>query len=196
MKILIIAISMLACSLANLQAQTYPLASARDFKVLVSETDYVKMKLLIFDDNDVHAERFLYFALLQGLASDGLSGEIALSVASETEGPNFVPKCNICAATRKAFSDYNKYGKAFDKGNNTYPNLTVKNAELRHLEITALTDNYTTALLTQLKLTDAEAEKLQAELLVMRKQGMVGLSDDFGSKGCPSCDGATHQKKQ
>jgi hypothetical protein len=199
MKILIIAISMLACSLANLQAQVYPITNNDEFNKLALVTNYyAKMKELIFVNNAVRAEVFLYFAMVQGMTNDKLPASVALSVATEAEGPNFVPNCKICAATKQAFEDYAKYSDVLDNESNPYPSLTDKDKHQRHQDIRALTDKYTTALLAQLKLTDAEGKKLESYLAVMAEDGMVKLqqldNNDFGYSGCPSCKGATHQK--
>jgi len=187
---------MLVCCLTSLQAQVYPITNNDEFNELVLvDNYYVKMKELIFVNNTVRAEVFLYFALMQGMTKDKLPASAALSVANEAEGPNFVPDCKICNATKQAFADYAKYSAVLDNESNPYPNLTAKNEELRHQDIRALIDNYTTALLAKLKLTVAEAEKLESDLAVMAKQGMGQLHQvDFGYKGCPSCNGATHKK--
>ncbi len=159
---------------------------------LVVQPDLAKMKLLIFDGNYVYADRFIYFALMQGLAKDGIPVAIANSVATEALGPNFVDKCEICNATRKGFSDYALHGMAYSTKSNLYKDLGSKKDGKRHEAIKQLTDTYTTALLTQLQLSTAEQQMLQNKLAGMRKKGMSGMNDKFGSKFCPSCDGATH----
>ncbi len=194
MKNLLAVFIMLWSSFVALQAQVYPIKTKADYKELATLTDFAKMKELIFVNNQPRPEVFLYFALLQGMAKDKLPAWVALSVAKQSVGLNFVPKCKICESTKMAFSHYATYANAKRKDNNAYPNLTAKEADLRHKDIATLTEKYTSELLVLLKFTDDETYKLQELLVVMRKQRMAGLPEKFGSKGCPSCDGATHHK--
>lgn len=194
MRLLLTIMALYLSSAAAIKAQSFPIANADELQQLVVQPDLAKIKLLIFDDTYVYADRFLYFSILQGLAKDTMPQTIAQSLAAEAQGPNFVPKCKICSSTKSALMDYEKYGAAFNGEANKYPDLTSKDAALRHKAIKALTDRYTSAFITLLQLSDLEQQHLQDKLIAMRKQGMVGLKDDFGSKGCPSCDGATHKK--
>lgn len=187
-------LALLLGGLSGIVAQTYPIKSGVGLEQLVLQPDLPQIKILIFDDTYVHADRFIYFALMQGLAKDGMPVDIAKSIVSEAQGPNFVPKCGICDATRKAFSDYAKYGDAYSQRKNPYKDLISKDNAKRHEAIRDLIDKYTSAFITQLQLSELEMEKLQNKLANMRKQGMNGMNENFGSKFCPSCDGVTHQK--
>lgn len=174
-------------------AQSYPIQSSEELQTLAVSPDLAKIKLLIFDDTHVYADRFLYFALLYGMVQDNVPIAIAQSVASESQGPNFISKCEICDASRAAFSAYAKYAQPEGK-KNPYPDLVSKNAEKRHDAIKMLTDKYTSAFLALLQLSDVEQQRLGDKLSTMRKSGMNGLNkNQFGSSFCPSCDGATHK---
>jgi hypothetical protein len=149
--------------------------------------------LLIFKGNSARAEVFLYFAIVQGLAKDGIPTSVAQSVLKETKGNNFVPKCKICESTKHAFSTYVNHGATYSTDTNPYPDLASDDVALRHNAIKKAIDKYTSSFLTLLNLSTIEMEQLENTLAAMRKQGMTGLNSNFGSKSCPSCDGATHE---
>lgn len=194
MKTILLSVACFIGSVIGINSQTYPITNSDGLQQLVVQPDLAQIKLLIFDDTYVHADRFIYFALMQGLAKDGMPVGIAKSVVTEAQGPNFVPKCEICKATKKAFDDYATYGDAYSTGKNPYKGLAAKDNVKRHEAIRDLIDKYTSAFITQLQLSDLELQKLQNKLASMRKQGMSGMGDGFGSKFCPSCDGVTHTR--
>lgn len=194
MKTLIIAIAFMLGSTAIINAQNYPIETADQLQQLVVQPDLAQIKLLVFDDTYVHADRFIYFALIQGLAKDGMPVDIAQSIVTEAQGPNFVPKCEICKATKKAFNDYATFGDTYSSEKKPDKNLISEDDNKRHEAIRDLLDRYTSAFITQLQLSNMEQQHLQNKLASMRKQGMSGMNDNFGSKFCPSCDGVTHQK--
>jgi len=177
-----------------LQAQSHPITGADDLQQLVVSPDLEQIKLLIFNDNVVNADRFLYFAVLRGLAKDGMPLSIANNVAKEQQGDNFVPKCKICESTRKAFNDYAQFGTTYHTETNPAPELVADKADERHEALKTLIDKYSSSFLTLLSLSAIEQEKLQSALGMMKKQGMTGLKKEtFGSNFCPSCAGATHE---
>ncbi len=195
MKTILLALAISLISFATINAQSYPITTADDMQKLAVQPDLAQLKLLIFDGTDIYAERFIYFALMQGLAKDGMPVGIAKTVADESQGPNFVPKCKICIATEKAFNDYSVYGDTYSTKKNPSKDLVSKNATKRHEAIRDLMDRYTSAFITQLQLSNLEQQQLQNKLTAMRKQGMSGMDDKFGSKFCPSCDGVNHTKE-
>ena len=182
-------------SIGGAAAQTYPIQSDEQLQKLVVSPDLPKIKVLIFDDTYVYADKFLYFAVVYGLAKDGVPTGIATTVAGEEQGSNFVPKCKICGATKEAFKDYAKFGSTYSSDTNPYADLTSSKPEVRHEALKALIDRYTSSFMVLLELSTIEQEKLQTALGTLSKQGMVGLHEEtFGSNYCPSCSGATHQK--
>ncbi len=136
-----------------LMAQKYPLENSAHVSQLVTNPDLAQLKLMIFDDSYVYADRFVYFAVVLGLAKDKVPVAIAKSVAEESVGNNFADKCQACEATRKAFLDYSTYGAAYDSKKNPYPNLASDKANLRHTALKSLVDKYTSAFTTLLDLS-------------------------------------------
>lgn len=194
MKNILLTIMVLCLGHSMSQAQTYPIANADDLGQLVVSPDMEQIKLLIFNDNVVNAERFLYFAVIRGLAKDGMPLSIANHVAKEQQGENFVPKCKICESTKRAFADYSKLGTTYHTETNPAPELAAEEADKRHEALKTLIDKYSSSFITLLNLSQIEQEKLQNALGLLKKQGMAGLKKEtFGSNFCPSCSGATHE---
>ncbi|CAN5433784.1 hypothetical protein BH09BAC1_BH09BAC1_10810 [soil metagenome] len=170
MKSLLLAFSIIWFGNMVAVAQKYPIENADQLQQLVVSPDLAQLKLMIFDDTYVYAERFVYFAILQGLAKDKLPITIAQSVLNEQQGNNFEPKCRICGETKQAFSHYAQYGAAYNGTKNPYPLLASKNASQRKDAINTLVDKYTSAFSTLLELSAIEQERLQSALAVMRKK--------------------------
>ena len=152
----------------NLVAQNYPLSSAIDLEVLVNTTDAEHYKPLIFNNNYVEADRFIYFAVLRGLAIDKMPISTAKQLLHED---NFVPKCKICASAKKALNDYVQHGMAYNGPKNPYPELTSKKTDTRHQALKALLDKYTSTFKTLLQLSPLEEEELNKQLGLLKKKG-------------------------
>ncbi len=180
MKTILLALAIIWFGSTALPAQTYPIKSADELQKLVVSADMAQLKLMIFDDTHVYADRLIYFAIMQGLAKDNMPVSIANSVVSEQQGDNFIPGCRICEATKQAFNHYAQFGESNNANKNPYPGLVSTDPLKRQIAIKNLTDKYTSAFISLLRLSDLDNERLQQAMGLLRDQSPTG-------KACPAC---------
>lgn len=163
-------------------------------------------------------KQWLFFAVLEGLYRDGVSTEVARSIATIDEESgfpvNFVYGCPICIPVLDAVRlylhrpgfyrdkrDRDTFGPGLD-GAARESLLSIDAVERRQL-LQQLIDRWVAEHLTRSSFDEADLAALQQLLREMRKKGMAMLRQyqseeeprlflDFynGWQSCPSCEGA------
>jgi hypothetical protein len=138
---------------------------------------------------------FVYKAVLDGLTEDGVTLLLAASLAKnpDSEYPDFLAKCPLCAPTLRALKEYSerKY-VAIPKEGKGLPTelakrLESKDSATRRAAIRELVAGYMDRGYARITLTAEQRQTLEKELLSIR---MVPKNNENGLKFCPSCDGA------
>lgn len=140
-------------------------------------------------------ERFLFFAVLEGLYAEGIDPATARALLSPAGPGHFVDKCPICGPVRSAFEAYASQPR---------PRLSFKEADApagaketlagpdRTGRMEALRDLVDRSVARRIAATaapEADRQALRTWLADGRKKGMAYKHDGFGDF-CPSCDGA------
>ena len=150
--------------------------------------------------------RFLFFAVLEGLVVDGVPDATVARILQRTEEGhyvNFVYACDICTPTIEGLTAYAKrddfyYSRKGDAlvGESTLPAdlralLDHADAAKRREGIEKLVNRYVERRLKELRYTEAEAKPVRDALTTAKKRGGVmrpAIQGDL--KECPSCRGA------
>jgi hypothetical protein len=147
--------------------------------------------------SDEDRSRFLFFAVLEGLWTDGPDPELLRPLVNQPRD-HFVPKCPICTPVAHAVrmyvenSDVPVYGA---RGNGFPGDLAdgLRSAErsvrLRALE--GMVARYVDRRLA--RMSPAERTEMRKYLDVGKQDGMALMEPEFG-RACPSCSGATGGK--
>jgi hypothetical protein len=136
--------------------------------------------------------KFLFEAVRDGLAEDGVDPALARALADREE--DFVVKCPICANTQKAFAAHGdlKSAPAAEKGKGLPEELAKRlksDADAtRRIALRELVQRYIERGYVRGEFTPQQRAAVQKELEQWRKDAMPGLRQ--GQKFCPSCDGA------
>ncbi len=161
---------------------------------------------------------WLFFAVIEGLYRDGVSTEVARSIATIDEESgfpvNFVYGCPICIPVLDAVRVYlhrpgfyrdkrdrDTFGPGLDAA--ARESLLSIDAVERRRVLQQLIDRWVAEHLTRSSFDEADLSALQQLLREMRKKGMAmltqfqseeetGIDLDFykGWQSCPSCEGA------
>lgn len=149
--------------------------------------------------------RFLFFAVLEGLVVDGVPDETVARILEQKDGRyvNFVYACDICHPTIEALKGYTMreeffHGRKGDPlvGKAALPDeiarlLDHAEAAKRREGITMLTNRYVERRFKELHYTEAEAKPVRLALEEAKKKGGVqSPAQQADLKDCPSCKGA------
>jgi hypothetical protein len=158
-------------------------------------------------EGDYRLDRFLFFAVLEGLCEEGLPDELVTEILEKDRAGDkyvhFVYACPICTPTVEAFRafalrdkfQYSRKGEAF------FSECTVPEEILKDLQdgsderlrkgLHALIERYVQRRMDVLRLTPEERSEWNGRLMAGRKKGMGYLqSFKLDMKECPSCEGA------
>src|SRR5687767_6187974 len=69
-------------------------------------------------ENKEEAEKFVFYAVLEGLCNDGVQSDVVRMVINNPDN-YFVPKCPVCKNVERAFDSYLKVGIKFGRGLST-----------------------------------------------------------------------------
>jgi mono/diheme cytochrome c family protein len=143
-------------------------------------------------------QRFLAFAVFEGLWEDGADPALAGQIAREPYEEWFVPKCTICHGVRQGLLSYasapdetmgGSRGQAFPK--ELAAGLRSSKREERLKALGTLVDRYVARRLDRLKLSDDERASFRDALARYKKLAMAILLKAKFPGGCPSCTGAS-----
>jgi hypothetical protein len=151
-------------------------------------------------------DRFLFFAVLEGLMEDGVSDEAVRRILeTDPKGAyvNFVYSCPVCHPVVEAFRVYGKrhdwyHGRKGDPylGKALPGDLAAALASPERSKVRGglqkLVTRYVEGHLKRLRLTQEEASRRRAAIEDGRKKGMgmLQLLPVPEMKECPSCEGA------
>jgi len=150
--------------------------------------------------------RFLFFAVLEGLVEDGVPSETVERILEQKDGRyvNFVYACQICHPTIDALRAYAMRDRFYygHKGDPLVgkPALPVEiqvlldhtgSVNKRREGIEKLVNRYVERRFKELRYTEAEAKPIRDALALAKKEGGVMLTRlPTELKECPSCRGA------
>jgi hypothetical protein len=149
--------------------------------------------------------RFLFFAVLEGLIVDGVPDETVARVLEQKDGRyvNFVYACGICGPTIEALKAYALreefyYARKGDPlvGKAELPAgiarlLAHSEAVKRREGIERLVNRYVERRFQELRYTEAESKPVRLALEEAKKRGGVMSPEQQADlKECPSCKGA------
>jgi hypothetical protein len=151
------------------------------------------------------ASHHIFFAVLEGLYSDGVSNEaVDLIIPHGRFNDHFVYCCPLCHPAYEAFRLYrqreNFYGLK-EQVSSFGPGLSAKvtdqlksgDRKVRLEVIQSLIRTWVIRHLSSLKLSAAEREKLEQQIISGQENGMAALEKQrdpgWPIKGCAICDG-------
>ena len=151
----------------------------------------------------VDRTRFLFAAVIEGLAEDGFDPVLAGAIA---ENPKkwFVPDCPVCEPVLLAFRSYvtscDRWWLKGDSWNGCRLEMTVVEAlksddtPARHKAFEGLIQKYVGRRFERFRMTAGQKDRLQESLKIGMKEGLERLkesgSEDLFPSSCPSCEGA------
>lgn len=148
--------------------------------------------------------RFLFFAVLEGLVVDGVPDETVGKILEQKDGRyvNFVYACEICNPTIEALKAYSMrerffYGRKGDPlvGKPTLPRellglLDHAEAAKRREGIEKLVNRFVERRFKELRYTETESTPVRNALSGAKKRATLMLAQQTELKDCPSCRGA------
>jgi len=155
-------------------------------------------------------DRFLFFAVLEGLCEDGVpDAAVAKVLEKDGEGRlrNFVLSCPVCTPVVEGFLAYSvrdtfTFGRKGDPfpapnppedGRTIAAGLAAEDLRARGAALQAFVERCVEARFRRLRLTPAEQAPWRDLLKQGMKKGMDalqrGASPGFAHDSCPSCDG-------
>lgn len=166
---------------------------------------------------DLRGTRFLFFAVLEGLYSEGVQPDVVAKVlagnpdsAATGSGDvgHFIPGCPVCMPVRDAFLVYRdappilrwlkgppRHGFGGGLPADVAAGFLSSERTVRLKALEALVGRYVRQRFAALRLTDAERAAVEADLALGRKLGMqiLNASPELRAafeERCPSCEGA------
>lgn len=149
--------------------------------------------------------RFLFFAVLEGLVVDGVPDETVAKILEQKDGHfvNFVYACQICSPTIEALKAYAMREEFFHgrKGDPLVgkPEVPAEIARLldhseaakRREGIERLVNRFVERRFKELRYTEAETQPVRLALAEAKKRGgVMSPAQKAEMPDCPSCKGA------
>ncbi len=162
--------------------------------------------IVALQDRDVapvDRTRFLFAAVIEGLARDGFDPKLAGAIA---ENPKkwFIPSCPVCEPVLLAFHGYkasceNWRMKSEPWSGSRLPKTTLEalrsaDTATRHKALEGLISAYVEERFTRTRMSEEAKDKLRESLKIGMKEGLEQLKaqdlEDAFPASCPSCEGA------
>lgn len=151
----------------------------------------------------VDRTRFLFAAVVEGLAEDGFDPALA-GIIGENPKKWFVPNCPVCEPVHLAFQAYKTscdrwWLKGDPWSGSRVPPATMEalrdtDVTVRHKAFEGLIERYVRRRFDRFKMSGTERDRMEELLKMGMKEGLEFLKKSGGEDkfpvSCPSCEGA------